>query len=130
MPSSKRKRVQGIMSILRSFADMMQDVQPASWWDHVILVFTCVDYTPIPKPQMAVKKHHIIHTLTREIKDTFNLAKAPPAVFISSKMPHCAFILGNGPCDCLAASRYNHDKMRNLRRAVASKAKLGRWVPT
>ncbi|KAG0174180.1 hypothetical protein DFQ28_004652 [Apophysomyces sp. BC1034] len=116
-----------IMSVLQKFADMMKDTKPG-WWDHVVLVFTCVDYNAVQKPQITRKKQYITTQLVAEIKAKFGLAEAPPVAFVSSTTQTlCAFLTGTGDCDCNAAHKHKIDKMRLLKKAIASRAEHGRW---
>lgn len=106
---------------------MMKDLKPG-WWNHVILVFTCVDYSAIQRPQITSKKLYITTQLVEDIKKTFGLAEAPPVAFVTSaSQMQCAFLTGKGECDCIMAHKHKLDKMRLLKKHIASRAEFGRW---
>ncbi|KAI7900243.1 uncharacterized protein BX663DRAFT_160248 [Cokeromyces recurvatus] len=125
-----------IMSILEHFDYMMQQQFQycnKSWWDHVLLVFTRVDYYPNLKfpPNMISKKQSIIEVLVPSIQEKFNLSTPPKYAFVSSKAPNCSFSK-KGKCDCFAASKYHLDQMRTLRIRINSilSGNGKRWMPT
>ncbi|KAF1797245.1 P-loop containing nucleoside triphosphate hydrolase protein [Mucor lusitanicus] len=122
-----------IMSILDHFNTMMQQFQPSTWWNHVMLVFTRVDYYPNLKfpPNILSKKQSITETLIPDIQTKFNLDSPPKYAFISSKAPNCSFSK-KGQCDCFAASKYHLDQMRTLRSRINSiiTDNGGRWIPS
>lgn len=123
------------MSILEHFNSMMQQKFPYqnNWWDHVILVFTRVDYFPNLKfpANILSKKQSIIETLIPDIQAKYNLKMPPKCAFVSSKAPHCSFNK-KGQCDCFAASKYHLDQMRTLKSRINAilTDNGSRWVPT
>ncbi|CEP07769.1 hypothetical protein [Parasitella parasitica] len=122
-----------IMSILEHFNTMMQQFQPTTWWKHVMLVFTRVDYYPNLKfpPNILSKKQNIAEVLIPSIQKKFNLESPPKYAFVSSKAPNCSFSK-KGQCDCFAASKYHLDQMRTLRSRINSilTDNGGRWIPS
>ncbi|KAI8084844.1 uncharacterized protein BX664DRAFT_337913 [Halteromyces radiatus] len=119
---------QQVMSILKAFAELMKDVEPKNWWEHVILVFTRVDYTTEPQKLIQTKRY-ITQTLREEIKTTFGLENPPPAVFVSSKVHHCPLLSGKD-CDCVEVKFYQNERMRILKEAIVTCGERGRWRAT
>ncbi|CAO3593766.1 unnamed protein product [Absidia cylindrospora] len=119
---------QQVMSILKAFAELMKDMEPNNWWDHVILVFTRVDYTTEPQKLIQTKRY-ITQTLREEIKTTFGLETPPPAVFVSSKVHQCPLLFGKG-CDCVEVKFYQNERMRILKETIAKCGEGGRWRAT
>lgn len=104
---------------------MMSTLRPATYWQHVVLVFTCVDFAAAGGSQMIANKVFITQTLMPKIQRTFNLDHQLPTVFLSTSTPVCAYARGLGDCDCVEANKYLLDCMRRLWRTVRDK---GRWV--
>jgi hypothetical protein len=122
------------MSILDYFNKMMeQKFQPNTWWNHVMLVFTRVDYYPNLKfpTNILLKKQSIIETVIPEIQKKYNLSSPPKYAFVSSKAPTCSYSK-KLQCDCFAASKYHLDQMRTLKSRINSILidNGGRWTPT
>ncbi|KAL0076893.1 hypothetical protein J3Q64DRAFT_1769670 [Phycomyces blakesleeanus] len=119
-----------VMKVLKEFANMMQDIEPDTWWDHVILVFTCVDYNSDISTDIFEKKLYISNELIKTIQAEFNLTTPPTFVFVSSKQQaNCAHFSGKGTCDCKNEVHYKLDRMRKLKQAIAAKNDAGRWFP-
>ena len=107
----------------------MKDIRPATWWNHVVLVFTHLDYSSRPKANIAQRKANIVTQLTAQIQTKFGLTEAPPVVFVSSKDTQCTHaVSADGKCDCPLAHAYKHDRMRTLRRVIATVSQGGRWI--
>lgn len=111
---------------------MMQQFQPTNWWEHVLLVFTRVDYYPNLKlpSKVALKKQGIIDTLIPTIQKKFDLKTTPKYAFVSSKQPNCSYVK-KGHCDCFAAEKYHLDQMRTLKSRINSILTENgkRWTP-
>ncbi|OBZ91249.1 hypothetical protein A0J61_00697 [Choanephora cucurbitarum] len=127
-----RESIQDIGSRLEHFDAMMQPFEPKNWWNHVLLVFTRVDYYPNLKfpPNILSKKQSIIETLLPDIQAKFNLSSPPKYAFVSSKPPNCSYTK-KGQCDCFAASKYHSDQMRTMKSRVNAilTENDGRWTP-
>ncbi|GAA5808787.1 hypothetical protein MFLAVUS_002183 [Mucor flavus] len=123
-----------IMSILDHFNSMMEQKFPHqnNWWDHVMLVFTRVDYFPNLKfpANILGKKQSIMESLIPDIQAKYRLKTPLKYAFVSSKAPNCSFNK-KGQCDCFAASKYHLDQMRTLKSRINSilTDNGGRWVP-
>lgn len=122
------------MSILDHFQSMMEQKFPNndSWWNHVMLVFTRVDYFPNLKipANLLSKKQSITEVLIPEIQAKYKMKSAPKYAFVSSKAPNCSYNK-KGQCDCLAAKKYHLDQMRTLKSRInaITMDNGGRWVP-
>ncbi|KAG2208954.1 hypothetical protein INT47_011094 [Mucor saturninus] len=123
-----------VMSILDHFKSMMDQKFPDddSYWNHVMLVFTRVDYFPNLKlpANLLSKKQSITEVLIPEIQEKYNMKVPPKYAFVSSKAPNCSYNK-KGQCDCLAAKKYHLDQMRTLKSRINAIIidNGGRWVP-
>ncbi|KAG1052580.1 hypothetical protein G6F46_007769 [Rhizopus delemar] len=95
-----------VLNILERFHEMMTVFEPKTWWDHVILVFTRVDYYPNLKfpASFLYKKQSISEVLIPAIQKKFELRQLPKYAFISSKPRNCSHSK-KGLCDCSAVNK-------------------------
>lgn len=98
---------------------MMTVFEPKTWWDHVILVFTRVDYYPNLKfpASFLYKKQSISEVLIPAIQKKFELRQLPKYAFISSKPRNCSHSK-KGLCDCSAVNKYHLDQMKTLKARI------------
>jgi hypothetical protein len=112
--------------IVEEFVGMMDDMQPKTWWDNVIFVFTRFDHSIAHLQQTTAQKMLIVGTLIAKVKETYNLERTPPVIFLGTQQPVCGYARG-AECDCIEATRHLLDGQRRLLRAVTSRSISGRW---
>ncbi|CAO3674096.1 unnamed protein product [Rhizopus stolonifer] len=123
-----------VIHILESFDKMMSVFERKTWWNHVILVFTRVDYYPNLKfpPNVLLKKQSISQTLIPAIQEKFGLIQLPKYAFVSSKPRHCSHAK-KGLCDCSAVNKFHLDQMKTLKsriNTVLMENDSKRWKPS
>lgn len=124
-----------VMATIDHFKSMMEQKFPDNhrWWNHVMFVFTRVDYFPNLKfpANLLSKKQSILESLIPEIQSKYNLIAPPKYAFVSSKAPNCSYNK-KGQCDCIAAKKYHLDQMRTLKSRINAIIidNRGRWVPS
>ncbi|KAI8367507.1 P-loop containing nucleoside triphosphate hydrolase protein [Radiomyces spectabilis] len=117
-----------VMKVIRAFAQVMETMEPKTWWDHTILVFTHVDFGKRSSQQVSDRKINIKNKLARQIQEEFGLKQPPSIVFFSSNRT-CALDVGNAAiCECNLINDYISERMRQLRSAIADCHTKGRWV--
>lgn len=122
-----------VMSILEGFHKLMDVFEPKNWWNHVILIFTRVDYYPNLKfpPTVLHKKQSISEVLIPSIQKKYGLDQPPKYAFMSSKPRQCSHAK-KGMCDCSAILKYHTDQMKTLKSrisAVLVENEGERWRP-
>lgn len=125
--------IYSVMSILEGFHKLMDIFKPKNWWNHVILVFTRVDYYPNLKfpPTVLHKKQSISEVLIPSIQKKYGLDQPPKYAFMSSKPRQCSHAK-KGMCDCSAILKYHTDQMKTLKSrisAVLVENEGERWRP-
>lgn len=125
--------IYSVMSILEGFHKLMDVFEPKNWWNHVILVFTRVDYYPNLKfpPTVLHKKQSISEVLIHSIQKKYGLNQPPKYAFMSSKPRQCSHAK-KGMCDCSAILKYHTDQMKTLKSrisAVVVENEGERWRP-
>lgn len=125
--------IYSVMSILEGFHKLMDVFEPKNWWNHVILVFTRVDYYPNLKfpPTVLHKKQSISEVLIPSIQKKYGLDQPPKYAFMSSKPRQCSHAK-KGVCDCSAILKYHTDQMKTLKSrisAVVVENEGERWRP-
>ncbi|KAI8996933.1 P-loop containing nucleoside triphosphate hydrolase protein [Pilobolus umbonatus] len=122
--------IRSIMASLESFKQMMENFGNKTWWKYVLLVFTRVDYHPLPSTKLINAKQTIIDKVIPEIQKTYELEAPPKYAFISSKKNRCSSDILNY-CDCRKASEYHLNKKIILKAKIISitKENGGRWKP-
>ncbi|KAG2177923.1 hypothetical protein INT43_003170 [Umbelopsis isabellina] len=112
--------------IVQEFVDMMGDLKPKTWWDHVLFVFTRNDYEIHKSQQTTAEKMLIVGPFMDKLVKQYNLSKTPQVIFLGTQQPVCGYARGL-QCDCVEATRHLLDGQRRLLRAISSKSALGRW---
>ncbi|KAM3583967.1 hypothetical protein VKS41_003930 [Umbelopsis sp. WA50703] len=115
-----------IFKIVEEFVEMMGDLKPNDWWDHVLFVFTRFDYSIHKSQQTTAEKMLIVGPVMDKLVKDYNLARPPQAIFLGTQQPVCGYARGSH-CDCVEATRHLLDGQRRLLRAISAKSAIGRW---